>query len=257
MNPAQRVGADAELAGIVGHHHSAIEQPVPADGAPHRPLRGDLHRIGCHLQRRDAKRLEMRRPGLPVGEAALGVRGQPVDDRAGQMVPAHVGQRRLVDHVVGMTGAQAVEEVRARLRQAGAEGGEPAVADLRGHAVAPGVAGARVVDADPGRARETGTQDLPVLGRECVEPTGEQPHHLPLRDDHADAVEQVGQPLAGHLALDVAGQDEPAHAGPNPPTIPTGSGAVIVRPVRCQPALPAVADQSRGISEQILARVSS
>ena len=97
----------------------------------------------------------MRRPGLPVGEAALGMRGQPVDDGAGQILPAHVGYRRLVDHVVGVAGAQAVEEVGARLRQAGAEGGEPAVADLCGDTVAPGMEGAGVVDADPGRARKT------------------------------------------------------------------------------------------------------
>ena len=52
-----------------------------ADGAPHRPLGGDLHRIGRYLERRDAESLEMRRPGVRVGEAALGVRGQSVDHR--------------------------------------------------------------------------------------------------------------------------------------------------------------------------------
>ena len=155
VDPAQGVRTDAELSGIVRHDHGVAEQAMLADGAPHRPLGGDLHRIGRYLERRDAERLEMRRPGVAVGEAALGVRGQPVDDGAGQIVPAHVGQRRLVDQVVLVASPQAVEKVRARLRQAGAECGEPTVADLRGHAVVPGMEGAGVVHGDPSTAERS------------------------------------------------------------------------------------------------------
>ena len=118
----------------------------------------------------------------------------------------------------------------------------PSVADLGGHAVAPGVAGAGVVHGDPGCARQTSAQHLPVLGRESVEPTGQQPHHLPLRDDHADATEQGGQPFAGHLALDVAGQDQPPQGRAEPADDPGRQRGDDRAPIRRQPALPAIAD---------------
>ena len=113
MDPTQGVRTDAELAGIIGHHDGAIEQPMPADGPPDSPCEAIFTGSGVPETPSDAERLEMRRPGLLVGKAALGMRDQPVDHRPGQMVPAHVGHRRLVDHVVVVTGAQAVEEVRA------------------------------------------------------------------------------------------------------------------------------------------------
>ena len=242
------------------------------DGAPHRALRGDRHRIGQHLERGDPERLEMRHPDPLVGKAALGVRDQAVDHRAGQMVPAHVGHCRLVDHVVVVTGAQAVEEVGAGLRQAGAEGREPAVADLGGDAVAPGVEGAGIVDGDPSTAtrsirsapriagakapakacaRQARAQHLPILGHECVEPTGQQPHHLPLGDGDADTLEQRGQPLAGHLALDMAGQHEPAQRRAKATNDPGRKRRDDRTPVRRQPALAAVADHPRH-QQQIL-----
>ena len=222
-----------------------------ADGAPHRALGGDRHRIGQHLERGDAERLEMRRPGLLVGKAALGMRDQAVDHRAGQMVPAHVGHCHLIDHVVVVTGAQAVEEVGAGLRQAGAEGGEPAVADLSRHAVAPGMTRPGVVDTNPGRARQARAQHLPILGHECAKPAGQQPHHLPLGDGDADAFEQRGQPLAGHLALDMAGQHEPAQRRAKATNDPGRKRRDDRTPVRRQPALAAVADHPRH-QQQIL-----
>ena len=72
MDPAQGVRTDAELSGIIRHDHCVAEQAMLADGAPHRPLGGDLHRIGRYLERRDAESLEMRRPGVPVGKLRWG-----------------------------------------------------------------------------------------------------------------------------------------------------------------------------------------
>lgn len=222
-----------------------------ANGAPHRALRGDRHRIGQYLERGDPERLEMRHPEPLVGKAALGVRDQAVDHRASQMVPAHVGHCCLIDHVVVVTGAQAVEEVGAGLRQAGAEGREPAVADLGGDAVAPGVEGAGIVDGDPACARQTCSQHLPILGHECVEPTGQQPYHLPLGDGDADPLEQRGQPLAGHLALDMAGQHKPAQRRAKATNDPGRKRRDDRTPIRRQPALAAVADHARH-QQQIL-----
>jgi hypothetical protein len=69
-----------------GHHHGAGEQAVPVDGAPHRPLRGDRRRIGRHRQSGQAERRKVRFPGLPVGNVALRVGGEPLDHRPGEMV---------------------------------------------------------------------------------------------------------------------------------------------------------------------------
>ena len=102
-----------------------------------------------------------------------------------------------------------------------------------------------------GRARETRAQHLPILGHESVEPTGQQPHHLPLGDGDADTLEQGGQPLAGDLALDVAGQDEPAQRRAKATNNPGRKRRDDRAPVRRQPALPAIADHPRH-QQQIL-----
>jgi hypothetical protein len=43
---------------------------------------------------------------------------------------------------------------------------------------------------------------------------GEQAHNLPLGDRQADAVQQIGEALGGHLALCVQSEAEPPQAGP-------------------------------------------
>ena len=102
--------ADAELAGVVGDDHGAVEQAVLADAAPERPFSGDLDRV-----RGDR---------------------EPVDHRPGEGVLAHVGERLGVDDAVAVAGAQDRQEIAAALGEAGREEGEAVVAELGGDAVA-------------------------------------------------------------------------------------------------------------------------
>ena len=74
-----------------------------------------LHRVGRDLQSADAEAIEMRLPGGLIGKPCLWLRGQLADHRSGERAAAHVVQRRVVDHVVGVAGAQQVEEVQPAL----------------------------------------------------------------------------------------------------------------------------------------------
>jgi hypothetical protein len=60
---------------------------VCLDAAPQRPLGGDQRRVGGHPQRRYAEPVEVRLPGGLIGEVLVGMRGQALDDRAGQSLP--------------------------------------------------------------------------------------------------------------------------------------------------------------------------
>ena len=46
----------------------------------------------------------MIQPGSVIGKLALLMRGQPLDQRSGQGMVAHVVQGGVVDHVVGVAG---------------------------------------------------------------------------------------------------------------------------------------------------------
>ena len=147
MDPAQGVRADVELPGIVADDHRLVQEPVRGDGAPQRALGGDARRVGGHLQRGDAELLQMALPGRLIGKLPLRMPGQLPDHRSGQVVLAHVVQRRLVDDVIGVAGAQQFEEVQPALAAGGAEPGEVVVADLRADGVGAAMARAGVVHA--------------------------------------------------------------------------------------------------------------
>ena len=75
---------------------------------------GDADRIGRHLERGDGEPVEVRLPGLPVGEMAFLMLGQQPDDRAGERALAHVGQGLGIDRIIAMAGAQQLEEVGSK-----------------------------------------------------------------------------------------------------------------------------------------------
>ena len=129
-------------------------------------------------------------PGGLVGELAHRMGGQSANDRPGQGMLAHVGERRVIDDVVGVSGAQQVEEVQPALAAGGAEPGEPVVADLRADAVGAAMARAGVVHRDPGRRLQPGAQNLAGLRQEAVLLVGQQAHDLPLGDADADRPQQ-------------------------------------------------------------------
>ena len=92
------------------------------------------------------------------------------------------------------------------------------------------MARAGIIDGDVWRGNQARLQDRMVFLLERLQIRGEQAHDLALGDRQADAVQQIGQALGGHLALRVQGEAEPPHAGPYPPAIPSGSGAMMVWP---------------------------
>src|SRR3954454_3212395 len=59
---AQRVGAQPELAGVVGHDHELTQQPVMADRAPQRALGGDRDRRWGYAQGVDPALSQVRPP---------------------------------------------------------------------------------------------------------------------------------------------------------------------------------------------------
>src|SRR3954469_25021391 len=93
-------------------------------------------------------------PPRLIGKVPVGMAGQGFDDRAGQSALAPVGLG--IDHVIGVAGPQHFQEVQPALR--GGEGGEVIVANLCAVAVLVPVAGAGVIDADPGRRFQPGPQ---------------------------------------------------------------------------------------------------
>ena len=116
MDPAERVLAEAELAGIVGDDHRPGQQAMRLDRAPERALGGDPHRVGGDRQAVDAEGGEVRLPGGLVGKDLRRMRRQEFDHRPGQGTAAHIIQRRLADHVLAVPGAEQRQEGLARLR---------------------------------------------------------------------------------------------------------------------------------------------
>ena len=156
---------------------------------------------------------------------------------------------------------------------AGAEGGEPPVADLGGDAVAPGMNGAGVVDGDPSTAERSirsravdGRRDGAVQGGALAKPARSTSRSSATKASSRPVssrttcrfemampipVSRAVRPLAGHLALDMARQDEPAQRRAEPADDPGRQGGDDRLSVRRDPALPAIADHPRH-QQQIL-----
>ena len=176
--------AFAELAGPVGHHDGLAQKALLANGAPKRRLACDPHRIGRDSEIGETEGAQMAHPVGFAVENARGMAGELVDERLGEVVIPHVGQRRLVDDVISRPAAQALKKRLARFALPSAKDGEIVRADLGGHAGLAAMAGAGVVDCDIGRAFEAGVQHRGVLGLEGFELGGQKAHHLALRDRH-------------------------------------------------------------------------
>ena len=167
--------------------------------------------------------------------------GQPGDHGGLDGLRPQVVQRGLVDDVVLTTSPQQRQEVQARFRPAGAEDAKALAADLRGHPGAAGMARAGIIDGDVRRGGQACLQDRTVFLLERLQIGGEQAHDLALGDRQADAVQQIGEALGGHLALRVQGEAEPAHAGTEPAGDPDRQGRDEGLALGCHPAFPLVA----------------
>ena len=136
----------------------------------------------------------MRLPGCEVGEVRLRLLCQLGYGRTRQRPVAHVSQRLGVDHVIGVAGAEQVEEVQPALAARGGEPGEMLVADLGAHAVGRPVPRASVVHAQPGRMGQAGAQHVTGFVDEAILPGDQQAHDLALGQVEADRPQLRQQP---------------------------------------------------------------
>jgi hypothetical protein len=241
MHPAQRMPANGKLAGIVADNHHVAQQPVRVDAAPQCPFGGDADWVRCDLHCADAEAVEMRLPGHLIGEPCPLMCGQLMDGRSRQGSPAHIVQRRVVDDIVCVPGAQQIEEVQPALARPGAEPGKFVIADLRAEAVPARVTRARVVHGDPGGRLQACPQNVTVLGQEPILSGDQQAHHLSLGDGDADPPQLCHQTRHGHLPLMVLRQHETAQLRPEMPDHAGRQGRQHDRSGRCDPSLPSVA----------------
>ena len=107
---------------------------------------------------------EVRLPGGRSGELRLPMCRQLVDDGPGEGALTHIGQRRLIDDVVCVSGAQQIEKVQPALARPRAEPGEVTVTDLSAEPVLAGVTCAGVIHRDPGCRLEANPQEVAGLG---------------------------------------------------------------------------------------------
>jgi len=92
-------------------------------------------------------------------KALVGMGGELRMIGAASVCLPHISERRLVDHIVGVAGAQQLEEVQGGLFGTGSgETGEVVVAAFRADGVAALVPGAGVVNRDEGGRLQAGAQ---------------------------------------------------------------------------------------------------
>ena len=202
-----------------------IQELVVPDGTPERTFGGDPDRVGMDLEHADAKPLQMRLAGRMIGELFRRGVGKSGYHGTGERAPAHVGERRVVDDVVGVPGAQQVEKVQPALALPRAKLGEIVIADMGAEPVPPGMPCAGVVHRHPGRCRKSRPQDLAALRKETLLSLDQQPRHLPLRNRHPEGPQLRRQPLHRHFPLVMQHQHETSHFRAEMLLPPAGSGA--------------------------------
>ena len=107
---AQGVLENVELTGIIGDDHGVGQQAAGDDGSDHGRLGDPPTLTGA-----EAEAVQVGLPGRILGKAPGSGGEQSGDDAFRHAVFNQVGQRRGVDHVVGVTGPEQVEEVQPAL----------------------------------------------------------------------------------------------------------------------------------------------
>ena len=97
----------------------------------------------------NAEVCQMRHPGLPVSKDAGFVSGKLFDEHFWQTVIAHVIERRVIDLVALVAGAQKLQKVQPALGGGRRKPCETVIADVGAIAIARLMPGAGVVHRDP------------------------------------------------------------------------------------------------------------
>src|SRR4051812_13126719 len=177
ISKASSVLENVELAGVIRHDDGVGEQAAGDNRPDHGGLGDPPATAGTQ-----AETVQMGLPGIFVGKAPALVAEQAGDHSLGNLVLDQVGRGAGVDDVVGMAGAQQVQEVQPALRRTGGEPGEAVIADVRGVFVMSGMAGAGVIDRHPPGRRQSRLQKGVLLGVESILVGRQDGDELALRD---------------------------------------------------------------------------
>jgi hypothetical protein len=183
---------DRELPGVITQHYGIVQEAMRMDAAPLGAFSSDLHWIRCHGQHGKAEPLEVCRPSSLIGKGCLRLFGQSGDQGGGQCTAAHIVERRLVQHEVGMAGAQQIKEIQPALRWPCAEPSETIIADLRAETVRRFMPCAGVIHRYPRRCLQSRSQHIAGFAKEAIMLVCQQPLDLTLRDRQTNRLQQGG-----------------------------------------------------------------
>ena len=182
MDPTQRMSADGKLTGIVADDDAVAQKTVRTEAAPQRAFGRDPHRVGCDRQRVMPRRSRCACQAAGWRTAVRGCAANGLMTGSASERLTHIAQRRIIDHVIGVSGTQQLEEIQSALAGPRAEPGEAVVADLRAEAILPGMPRAGIVHRDPAGVRNPARNTSCGFRKKFVLTIDQQPHHLPLRD---------------------------------------------------------------------------
>ncbi|WP_261330486.1 hypothetical protein [Rhizobium leguminosarum] len=239
VDPAQRMGADAELSGIVGHDHRIADQTMMADGAPDAGLgkRADYFLVedvdtigGQILEKRNL-----------IGKAPRFTCLQMRQKGGVHLTVFQKGEGGIVENIILIVAAQQGQKVQPRLRQRRAEGGEMFASDLCRMEIAIGMTGASVVDRDKGSRDQACMQHGGVLGMKAVQPLRQRPDDLAFGNLDTDIVQQGRQSLRRDLPMAMKHQAEATQTGAVAALYPCWQRCNDRASFRCHPAFAAIA----------------
>jgi hypothetical protein len=97
--------------GIVADEDGVFQKAVGRNAAPQRAFGDDAPGRLIGAQTGDAELVEMGHKGVLIGKIALGVGRERGEDRIGERMLAHIVERRVIDRVVIMPGAQQAQKI--------------------------------------------------------------------------------------------------------------------------------------------------
>ena len=179
-----------------------LQQTMVAERTGDRRLGSEPYRLCAG----DADGDQVVGPGVLIGKAAAFLVDHAVDQRRRSAHLVQIDQSGGVDRIVLELAAQRHQKHQAALRGDGVEAGEPVVPDLRGKAIAPQVACAGVIDADPRGSLQSGLLERRLLMVKGLVAFGEQVGNLPRRDQHPEILDLLMEERHRHAALIVLAQ---------------------------------------------------
>jgi len=211
MDPAERMGADPELSGIVGDDHRIADQTMMANGTPDTGLGKRTNDVP--VENVDAMFGQMLKKRNLIGKALRFLPLQRLQKNRVHLPVFQKGEGGIVENVVLIIAAQQ-SQVQPRLRWRRSKGGEIFAADMRRMKIAVGMPGTGIVDSHIGRGNQAGMQDGSILGMKTVQILCQKPDDLAFGNLHTDIVEQGRQSLRRNLSMAVKRQAEASQIGP-------------------------------------------